>query len=117
MMSKHYPESGETKKKHMKGPRQGIKSTKVNPLENIALDGTRIKIEGEDSKPPAYEPPVKHNDVYFHVWDLSETIYSNDTGALSSICRMSACRFFAQTATFCVVLATCRRHVSVMSAT
>ena len=34
---------------------------------------------------------------------------------LSSTCRMSACRFFAQTATFCVVSATCRRHVSVMS--
>jgi len=30
---------------------------------------------------------------------------------------MSACRFVAQTATFCVVSATCRRHVSVMSAT
>ena len=60
MMSKHYPESVESKKGHMKGPRQGIKSTKVNPLENIALHGTRIKIEGEDSEPPAYEPPVKH---------------------------------------------------------
>jgi len=36
---------------------------------------------------------------------------------LSSICRMSACRFVAQTATFCVVSATCRRHVSVMSQT
>ena len=32
-------------------------------------------------------------------------------------CRMSACRFFAQTATFCVVSVTCRRHVSVMSQT
>jgi hypothetical protein len=29
LMSKHYPESVETKKGHMKGPRQGIKSTKV----------------------------------------------------------------------------------------
>ena len=84
MMSKHCPESVESKKGHMKGPRQGIKSTKVNPLENIAVDGTRIKIEGEDSEPPAYEPPVKHNDVYFHVWDLSETIYSN-TGAFPYI--------------------------------
>ena len=91
MMSKHYPESVEAKKGHMKGPRQGIKSTKVNPLENVALDGTRIKIEGEDNpgednpNPPAYEPPVKHNDVYFYVWDLSETIYSDDTGAFPYI--------------------------------
>ena len=36
---------------------------------------------------------------------------------LSSTCRMSACRFFVQMATFFVVSATCRRHVSVMSAT
>jgi hypothetical protein len=37
---KHFPESVETKKGHMKGPRQGIKSTKVDPLANVALDGT-----------------------------------------------------------------------------
>ena len=85
MMSKHYPESIEAKKGHMKGPRQGIKSTKVNPLENVALDETRIKIEGETSNPPAYEPPIKHNDVYFYVWDMSETIYSDDTGAFPYI--------------------------------
>ena len=36
---------------------------------------------------------------------------------LSCTCRMSACRFCAQMATFCVVSATCRRHVSVMSQT
>jgi hypothetical protein len=36
---------------------------------------------------------------------------------LSSACRMSACRFCAQLATFCVVSATCRRHFSVMSQT
>ena len=65
----------------MKGPRKGIKSTKVALPANIALDGTRIKIEGENSEPPANEPPIKHNDVYFHVWDMSETIYSDDTGA------------------------------------
>ena len=41
-----------------------------------------LSMEGEDSSDlPAYEPPVKHNDVYFYVWDLSETIYSNDTRA------------------------------------
>ena len=85
MMNKHCPDSVESKKGHMKGPRKGIKSTKVALSANIALDGTRIKIEGEDSEPPATEPPIKHNDVYFHVWDMSETIYSDDTGAFPYI--------------------------------
>ena len=79
LMSKHYPESVETKKGHMKGPRQGIKSTKVAP------NGPPIKTEEEGSNTPVYDPPVKHNDVYFHMWDLSETIYSDDTGAFPYI--------------------------------
>ena len=48
-------------------------------------------------------------------WELSEEAIALRREAihrLSSTCRMSACRFFAQTATFCVVSATCRRHVS-----
>jgi len=50
-------------------------------------------------------------------WELLSTVGWMTAADLSSICRMSACRFFAQTATFCVVSATCRRHVSVMSQT
>ena len=45
MMSRHYPESIETKKGHMKGARQGIQSTK--PKANIADNGAKIKIKGE----------------------------------------------------------------------
>jgi len=40
-----------------------------------------------------------------------------DPKELSSICRMSACRFCAQMATFCVVSGDMSRHVSVMSQT
>ena len=53
-----------------------------------------------------------------HFFMSSDTETPHNDGAwLSSTCRMSACRFFAQTATFCVVSATCCRHVSVMSQT
>ena len=62
MMSRHYPESIETKKGHMKGARQGIQSTKTTPKANIADDGTIIKIEGEANTPPE-TPHTKENNV------------------------------------------------------
>jgi hypothetical protein len=49
------------------------------------LDGTRIKIEGENGDPTANTPPSKYNDVYFQVLDMAETIYSDDTGAFPYI--------------------------------
>jgi len=71
---------------------------------------------------------VKRYDLSIHFpYQLSPTGYFASDGKrricvdfisitqhLSSTCRMSACRFFAQTATFCVVSATCRRHVADM---
>jgi len=44
-------------------------------------------------------------------------LYRKQYRELSSICRMSACRFCAQMATFCVVSGDMSRHVSVMSQT
>jgi hypothetical protein len=79
MMSRHYPESIETKKGHMKGARQGIRSTKTIPKANIADDGTRIKIEGEANAPPE-TPHTKESDVYFREMEMSETIHSDNTG-------------------------------------
>ena len=64
LMSRHYPESIETKKGHMKGARQGIRSTKTTPKASIADDGTRIKIKGETNALPE-APLTKENDVYF----------------------------------------------------
>ena len=62
VMSRHYPESIETKKGHMKGARQGIRSTKTKPKANIADDGTIIKIEGGANAPPE-TPHTKENYV------------------------------------------------------
>ena len=47
-------------------------------------------------------------------WELLSTVGWMTAADLSSICRMSACRFFAQTATFCVVSATCHDTSLVM---
>ena len=64
---------------------------------------------------------IKENPMW-HVCELLDGFKSHKNvheahELLSSKCPMSACRFVAQTATFCVVSATCRRHVSVMSHT
>ncbi len=77
MMSRHYPESIETKKGHMKVARQGIGSTK--PKAITTDDGTRIKIEGE-AITPAETPHTKENNVHFQEMEMSETIHSNNTG-------------------------------------
>jgi hypothetical protein len=69
MMSRHYPESIETKKGHMKGARQGIQSTTSKPSGNIADDGTRIKIEGEANAPPE-TPHTKESNVYFQEMEM-----------------------------------------------
>ena len=79
MMSRHYPESIETKKGHMKGARQGIRSTQKIRKANIADDGTRIKIEGEANALPE-TPHTKENDVYFREMEMLETIHSDNTG-------------------------------------
>ena len=83
MMSKHFPESIETKKGHMKGARQGIRSSK-NTQKNTAEDGTRIKIEGGAAYSTLrhqHDPIEKLSDIYFKEVEMSETIYSDDTGA------------------------------------
>jgi hypothetical protein len=77
MMSRHYPESIETKKGHMKGARQGIWSTK--PKAVIADVVTRIKIE-EEAIAPSETPHTKENNVHFREMEMSETIHSDNTG-------------------------------------
>ena len=83
MMSKHFPESVETKKGHMKGARQGIRSTK-NKQQQTADDSTRIKIEGGAAYSTLrhqHDPIEKRSDIFFKEVEMSETIYSDDTGA------------------------------------
>jgi hypothetical protein len=66
-ISKHFPESDETQKGHMKQTKQGVRSTKVID-EEAALD----------FKPM---PGTKHKDVYLRVFDATKkAMYSDQTG-------------------------------------
>jgi len=75
VVRKHFPESDETQKGHMKRQRQGVRSTKV--LESIPEEEDRAT-EAEDSpKPPK---PKKMKDVYIKIHMASETMYTDQPG-------------------------------------
>ncbi|KAL7551824.1 hypothetical protein ACHAWF_015016 [Thalassiosira exigua] len=69
---KHFPESDETKQGHMKGIKQGIRSTKTKkePTTVTLEDGTELTM-----------PLRKHHDVYLRVEEARETMYTDQTGA------------------------------------
>ena len=65
-VARHFPESDETQKGHMRQTRQGVRSTKVVDEDAIIF------------KP---SPGVKHKDVYLRVYNATKkTMYSDQTG-------------------------------------
>ena len=79
MVHRHFPDSIETAKGHLKGQRQGIRSTKQKALTKLIETAlVHIKIENPDSPPTNF---ARHYDIFFHVEDLSETIHTDQTGA------------------------------------
>ncbi|KAL7483042.1 hypothetical protein ACHAW6_008693 [Cyclotella cf. meneghiniana] len=66
-VTKHFPESDETQKGHMKQTKQGVRSTKVIDEDAMAL-----------FKP---KPGDKHRDVYLRVFDATKrSMYTDQTG-------------------------------------
>ena len=66
-VTKHFPESDETQKGHMKQVKQGVRSTKVIDEDTM-----------HDFKPM---PGVKHKDVYLRTFDATKkSMYSDQTG-------------------------------------
>jgi hypothetical protein len=65
-VNKHYPENNETDKGHMKMQRMNVRSTKI----------VEEKTEQEDTT-----PLPKKNDVYTHVFNAHDTMYTDQTGA------------------------------------
>jgi hypothetical protein len=66
-IAKHFPESNETQKGHMKQTKQGIRSTKV--VDEDAMLAAR------------HSPGVKHKDVYLRTFDATKKqMYTDQTG-------------------------------------
>ena len=82
LINRYFPDSDETIKGHLKGQRQGIRSTKQVALEKILEnEEVRIKIEGEGS--PFHQIPTisKTHEAFFRVDDLTDSIHTDQTGA------------------------------------
>eukprot|EP00804_Cyclotella_cryptica_P020393 CCRYP_012628-RA/>CCRYP_012628-RA protein AED:0.35 eAED:0.35 QI:0/-1/0/1/-1/1/1/0/376 len=74
-INKHFAESIETQEGHMKHQRQGICSTKVPQLQPGVTEADRIALE---TKMKALKQ--RHKDIYIHVYDEKEIVYSDQTG-------------------------------------
>ena len=72
---KYFPESDKTVLGHMKGERQGLRSTSEWTQKVKAL-----KAELKKKKFVPQEPIKKEHDIFIKVIDLKETIYTDQTG-------------------------------------
>jgi hypothetical protein len=80
LINKHFPNSNETQKGHMKGQRQGVRSTKQKALDYILAKEQQIKIKPGTENPP--QSHIKrHDDMFIKIVDLADTIHSNHTRA------------------------------------
>ena len=73
---KHFPESEETQLGHMRGARQGVRSTRPSGFDTL----------GEDSEPPHIAAIERKGDIHIKVYELgqeerlSNTMFSDQTG-------------------------------------
>jgi len=81
LINRYFPDLDETIKGHLKGQRQGIRSTKQLALDKIIENKeVRIKIEGEGS--PFHQIPItKTHEAFFRIDDLTDSIHTNQTRA------------------------------------
>ena len=65
-VNKHFPESEETQKGHMKSQRQGVRSTKITPKK-------------QEPQETQQEQPTE-NDIIIRTYDTNDTMYTDQTG-------------------------------------
>ena len=74
-IAKHFPESDETQKGHMRHQRKGLRSTKVPILQANVTEEQRKTYEDE-----LKTLKLKEKDIYVTVWEEKELIYTDQTG-------------------------------------
>jgi hypothetical protein len=73
--AKHFPDSDETQKGHMKGQRKGVGSTRVKPAYEIKIE------PGTEDPPPKLVRIEKMDDIFVKIYKLVEEIHMDQTGA------------------------------------
>jgi hypothetical protein len=71
-VARYFPKSEETQKGHMRGQRQGIRSTKKKPLDVFP-------------DTPPIPPHESKRDIFICIYELKKTMYSNRTGRFSQV--------------------------------
>ena len=71
-VNKHFPESNETNQGHMKGIKQGIRSTKQRKQPTVITT---------DAGEQVTVPLTKHHDIFVTIDEAKETMYTDQTGA------------------------------------
>jgi hypothetical protein len=79
-LHKYFPNLDKTQKGHMKGQRQGIRSTKQKALDHLVESEKIVKIKVEPGTEEVL-PAKCHNNIFVRINDLAESIHSNQTGA------------------------------------
>jgi hypothetical protein len=74
-VQKHFPDSNETQKGHMKNQRQGVRSTKLK--ENTRLEDENIP--GNVDAEVDSSPPKKMRDIFIKIYYVGK-MHSNQTG-------------------------------------
>jgi hypothetical protein len=73
LIAKHFPDLEETQKRHMKGQREGIRSTKVREQAEIKIEpGTEVLLQ---------QPMKKQHDIFAVIYKLAKEVHTNETGA------------------------------------
>jgi hypothetical protein len=81
LINQYYPNSDKTVKGHLKGQRQGIRSTKQKALEKI-IENKMVRIKIERKKSPFHHIPItKNHETFFCIEDLSDSIHTNQMGS------------------------------------
>jgi hypothetical protein len=74
LISKHFPDSKEMQKGHMKGQRKGVRLTRVKAA-------TTIKIKpGMEESPPKLVAIKRMNDIFVKIYELVETSHTDQMG-------------------------------------
>jgi hypothetical protein len=84
LILKHFPNSGNMHKGHMKGQRKGVQLTKVSAP-------VTIKAKPETANPP---PPTikKHYDIFVMVYELLDTVHTDQTSVFP-ITSQQGCQY------------------------
>jgi hypothetical protein len=75
LIAKHFPDSDETQKEHIKGQRKGVRSTRVKPAYEIKIE------PGTKDPPPKPVGNKKMDDIFVKIYELAKEIHTDQTGA------------------------------------